>query len=63
MVQQEDKAFSILEKVNRCTIQAKQILADIKATAHEKTKKKKKNGVTVIVIGIFAFRISAGHRY
>lgn len=51
MVQQEDKAFSILEKVNG-TIQAKQILADIKATAHEKTEKLFTYGVTVIVIGI-----------
>ncbi|MBP1614446.1 MAG: putative sugar-transport rane protein [Bacteroidetes bacterium] len=51
MMQQESRAFSILEKVNG-TIKAKEILSEIKATAHEKTEKLLSYGLTVIVIGI-----------
>ncbi len=51
LVKQESKAFSILEKVNG-TNKAKEILQDIKATAHEKTEKLFTYGATVIVIGI-----------
>ncbi|MDR1984878.1 MAG: D-xylose transporter XylE [Prevotellaceae bacterium] len=52
MVQQEDKAFSILSKINGAE-KAKQILSDIKATAHEKSEKLFTYGIAVIVIGIF----------
>ncbi|MBP6065121.1 D-xylose transporter XylE [Bacteroides sp.] len=51
MMQQDNKAFSILEKVNG-TRKAKEILSEIKATAHEKTEKLFAYGGTVIVIGI-----------
>lgn len=51
MVQQDAQAFSILEKVNG-TAKAKEILAEIKATAHEKTEKLFSYGATVIIIGI-----------
>ncbi|WP_071146537.1 D-xylose transporter XylE [Bacteroides ihuae] len=51
MMQQENKAYSILEKVNG-TLKAKEILSEIKATAHEKTEKLLSYGLTVIVIGI-----------
>lgn len=51
MVKQDAQAFSILEKVNG-TAKAKEILAEIKATAHEKTEKLFAYGATVIVIGI-----------
>lgn len=51
LIQQEDKAFTILEKVNG-TGKAKEILEEIKATAREKTEKLFSYGVTVIVIGI-----------
>ncbi|MDR0891596.1 MAG: D-xylose transporter XylE [Mediterranea sp.] len=51
LVQQEEKAFSILEKING-RIKAQETLAEIKATAHEKTEKLLTYGVAVIVIGI-----------
>lgn len=51
LIQQDDKAFSILEKVNG-TQKAREILAEIKATAHEKTEKLFSYGIAVIVIGI-----------
>lgn len=51
MVQQDAQAFSVLEKVNG-TRKAKEILAEIKATAHEKTDKLFSYGATVIIIGI-----------
>lgn len=51
MVQQDAQAFSILEKVNG-TAKAKEILAEIKATAHDKTEKLFSYGATVIIIGI-----------
>lgn len=51
LVQQEEKAFSILEKING-TAKAKEILSEIKATSTEKTEKLFSYGVTVIVIGI-----------
>ena len=51
LVQQEEKAFSILEKING-KAKAQEILNDIKATAHEKTEKLFTYGVAVIVIGI-----------
>ncbi len=51
MMQQDTKAFAILEKVNG-TSKAKEILSEIKATAHEKTEKLFSYGATVIVIGI-----------
>ena len=51
LVQQEEKAYSILEKINGKN-KAKEILNDIKATAQEKTEKLFTYGVTVIVIGI-----------
>ena len=51
LVQQEEKAYSILEKING-KAKAREILNDIKATAQEKTEKIFTYGVTVIVIGI-----------
>ncbi len=51
MVQQEAKAYDILEKING-KIKAREILEDIKATSHEKTEKLFTYGATVIVIGI-----------
>ncbi|MBB4043200.1 SP family xylose:H+ symportor-like MFS transporter [Bacteroides reticulotermitis] len=51
MIQQEDKALSILEKING-RAKAIEILGEIKATAHEKTEKIFTYGVAVIVIGI-----------
>ncbi len=51
MVQQEEKAYNILEKING-KLKAREILEDIKATSHEKTEKLFTYGVTVIVIGI-----------
>lgn len=51
LIQQEDKAFAILEKING-KVKANQILNEIKATSHEKTEKLFTYGVTVIVIGI-----------
>lgn len=51
LIQQDEQAFSILEKVNG-TSKAKEILEEIKATAHEKTEKLLSYGLTVIVIGI-----------
>lgn len=51
MIQQDGKAYSILEKINGKT-KAQEILNDIKATAHEKTEKIFTYGVAVIVIGI-----------
>ncbi|MDR2650733.1 MAG: D-xylose transporter XylE [Prevotellaceae bacterium] len=52
MVQQEEKALSILTKINGKET-AKQILSDIKATVREKNEKLFTYGVAVIVIGIF----------
>lgn len=51
MVNQDQKAYAILEKVNGAS-KAKEILSEIKATATEKTEKLFTYGVTVIVIGI-----------
>lgn len=51
LIQQDGKAYSILEKINGKT-KAQEILNDIKATAHEKTEKIFTYGVVVIVIGI-----------
>ena len=51
LVQQEEKAYTILEKINGKN-KAQEILNDIKATAQEKTEKLFTYGVTVIVIGI-----------
>ncbi len=51
LVKQDEKAYSILEKINGKT-KAQEILNDIKATAHEKTEKLFTYGVAVIVIGI-----------
>ncbi|WP_321331457.1 D-xylose transporter XylE [uncultured Bacteroides sp.] len=51
MMQQESRAFSVLEKVNG-TLKAKEILSEIKETAHQKTEKLLTYGLTVIVIGI-----------
>lgn len=51
LVQQDEKAYSILEKINGRN-KAKEILAEIKATSHEKTEKIFTYGATVIVIGI-----------
>ena len=51
LVHQDEKAYSILEKVNDAN-KAKEILAEIKATSKEKTEKLFSYGVAVIVIGI-----------
>jgi SP family xylose:H+ symportor-like MFS transporter len=51
MVGQEDKALHILSKING-TLKAKEILADIKATAHEKTEPLLTFGWLVVIIGI-----------
>ncbi len=51
MIDQDQKAYSILEKVNGAA-KAKEILAEIKATSQEKTEKLFTYGVAVIVIGI-----------
>ena len=51
LVHQDEKAYSILEKVNGAN-KAKEILAEIKATSKEKTEKLFSYGVAVIVIGI-----------
>jgi len=51
LINQEDKAFKVLEKVNG-TVQAQQILSDIKNTAKEKTEKLLSYGWKVILIGI-----------
>ena len=51
LIHQEEKAYSILEKVNG-TSKAREILEEIKATAKEKTEKLFSYGVAVIVIGI-----------
>jgi SP family xylose:H+ symportor-like MFS transporter len=51
MIQQDDKALSVLTKINGET-KAQQILSEIKETAHEKTEKLFTYGKTVIVIGI-----------
>jgi SP family xylose:H+ symportor-like MFS transporter len=47
----EDKALNILSKING-TIKAKEILSDIKETAHEKVEKVLAYGWTVLIIGI-----------
>ncbi|WP_346691966.1 D-xylose transporter XylE [Coprobacter fastidiosus] len=51
LIEQEEKAFSILEKINGQK-KAKEILNDIKSTVHEKTEKLFTYGVPVIIIGI-----------
>jgi SP family xylose:H+ symportor-like MFS transporter len=51
MCGKDDKALNVLAKINGLT-QAKAILADIKATAEEKTEKLFTYGVMVIFIGI-----------
>ena len=51
LIEQEEKAFSILEKINGQK-KAKEILNDIKSTVHEKTEKLFTYGVQVIIIGI-----------
>lgn len=51
MNNQENKAYSILEKING-TAKARVILEDIKSTVHIKTEKLLTYGVKVIVIGI-----------
>ncbi|MDR0420764.1 MAG: D-xylose transporter XylE [Prevotellaceae bacterium] len=52
MIQQEEKALSILTKINGSET-AKQILSDIKASVHVKNEKLFAYGIAVIVIGIF----------
>lgn len=51
LINQDNEAYSILERINGAT-KAKEILADIKATAKEKTEKLFTYGATVVVIGI-----------
>lgn len=51
MMQQDDKAYHILEKING-KVKAREILNDIKATSNEKTERLFAYGATVIVIGI-----------
>lgn len=51
MINQPEKAYNILAKVNG-SVKAEEILADIKATAREKTEKLLTYGIAVIVIGI-----------
>lgn len=51
MCHQNDKAFSILEKING-TIKAKEILSAIKESATQKTEKLFTYGVTVVVVGV-----------
>ena len=51
LIQQDAKAYSILEKVNGAH-KAKEILEEIKATSREKTEKLFSYGATVIIIGI-----------
>ena len=51
LIEQEEKAFSILEKINGQK-KAKEILNDIKSTVHAKTEKLFTYGVPVIIIGI-----------
>ena len=51
LMQQETKAFSILEKVNG-TVKAQEILAEIKSTSQEKKERIFAYGSTVIVVGI-----------
>jgi SP family xylose:H+ symportor-like MFS transporter len=51
MIGQDDRAFSVLEKINGANI-AKNILAEIKATSKEKTEKLFAYGATVVIIGI-----------
>jgi SP family xylose:H+ symportor-like MFS transporter len=51
LIHEDDKALSVLAKINGLT-KAKEILQEIKATAHEKTEKLFTYGVVVIVIGI-----------
>ncbi|MDR2859581.1 MAG: D-xylose transporter XylE [Mediterranea sp.] len=51
LVQQEDKALSVLARINGIT-KAKEILEEIKATAKEKTEKLFTYGIAVIIIGI-----------
>ena len=51
LIEQEEKAFSILEKINGQK-KAKEILNDIKSTVHEKTEKLFTYVVPLIIIGI-----------
>ena len=51
LIEQEEKAFSILEKINGQK-KSKEILNDITSTVHEKTEKLFTYGVPVIIIGI-----------
>ncbi len=62
LIQQDEKAYSILEKINGKT-KAQEILNDIKATAHEKTEKIFTYGVAVIVIGILLSVFQQGGVY
>lgn len=48
---QENKAYLILEKING-SLKAKEVLSEIKNTAHEKTENIFTYGVTVIVVGV-----------
>jgi len=52
LTQQDEKALSILTKING-SIKAKQILIDIKESAHEKVEKVLAYGWKVLLIGIF----------
>lgn len=51
LVKQDDKAFSILAKING-KVKAQEILTEIRATSKEKTERLFSYGATVIVIGI-----------
>jgi SP family xylose:H+ symportor-like MFS transporter len=51
LTEQEEKALGILTKING-TIKAKQILQDIKDTAHEKIEKVTAYGWKVLIIGV-----------
>lgn len=51
MIRQDEKAYSILEKINGAD-RAKKILEEIKATSQEKTEKLFSYGIAVICIGI-----------
>ncbi|MBN1462252.1 MAG: D-xylose transporter XylE [Paludibacteraceae bacterium] len=51
LIEQDEKALGILTKING-TIKAKQILKDIKNTAHEKIEKVTAYGWKVLIIGV-----------
>ena len=59
LVHQDEKAYSILEKVNGAN-KAKEILAEIKATSKEKTEKLFSYGVAVIGILLSVFQQAIG---